>query len=192
MLDLINYEDKVFLNENTDIKDINKVKADDLNEIKTKTNLAIKLLNNLYPVGAIYMSFNDINPSTFIGGTWERIQNVFLLGASSTYEAGSTGGEATHALTINEMPSHNHNITGKLARSEASSGNNYNLEKQRFVVGRNKFSNSNTSATNSSASFINVSDVETSTMLGISSTGKGQAHNNMPPYLAVYMWKRIS
>ena len=61
-----------------------------------------------YPVGAIYMSVNDHNPGDIFGGEWEQIQDVFLLGCGSLYENGSKGGEATHKLTINEMPSHNH------------------------------------------------------------------------------------
>jgi len=96
------------------------------------------------------------------GGTWERIQDTFLLAAGSTYAAGSTGGEATHTLTVDEMPSHSHNISvGK----DAASGN---AQWRPFSWGGGT---------------------------GQSSTqpiGGGQAHNNMPPYLAVYVWKRTA
>ena len=61
-----------------------------------------------YPVGSIYMSVNSTSPATLFSGSWQRIQDRFLLCAGSTYAAGSTGGEATHKLTIDEMPSHSH------------------------------------------------------------------------------------
>ena len=62
------------------------------------------LLNLVYPVGSIYMSANATSPASFLGGSWERIQGRFLLAASSSYTAGSTGGEATHTLTEAELP----------------------------------------------------------------------------------------
>lgn len=147
----------------------------------------------VYPVGSIYMSVNNTNPATLFGfGTWEQIQDTFLLAAGSTYTAGATGGEATHTLTVDEIPSHNHKITGKIARSEASSGNLYTVSNQRFLLGKYKFSNNNVSATDDTAAFINVSDLNTQTMIGIDNKGGGQEHNNMPPYLTVYMWKRTA
>ena len=50
------------------------------------------------------MSLEPTDPATLFGGTWERIQGRFLLAASDEYEAGSSGGEATHKLTVSEMP----------------------------------------------------------------------------------------
>ena len=61
-----------------------------------------------YPVGSIYLSVNSTNPGTIFGGTWEQIKDRFLLACGSTYSNGSTGGEAKHTLTTNEMPSHSH------------------------------------------------------------------------------------
>ena len=66
------------------------------------------MLDNVWPVGSIYMSVNSTNPGTLFGGTWTQLQNRFLLGAGSSYTNGATGGEATHTLTTNEMPSHKH------------------------------------------------------------------------------------
>lgn len=84
------------------------------------------LINLIYPVGAIYISTNSTSPQTLFGGTWQQIQDTFLLAAGSTYTAGDTGGNATHThgyahthttpatttdshtLTIAEMPSHMH------------------------------------------------------------------------------------
>lgn len=70
------------------------------------------LLDKIYPVGSVYMSVNKVSPASFLGGTWEQIKDRFLLGAGDTYAAGNTGGEAAHALTIGEMPQHNHSYSG--------------------------------------------------------------------------------
>jgi microcystin-dependent protein len=66
---------------------------------------------DIYPVGSIYMSVNNVNPSTMFGGTWEQIKDKFLLACGDTYNNGATGGEANHTLTSNEIPSHNHSYT---------------------------------------------------------------------------------
>lgn len=66
------------------------------------------LIDSIYPVGSIYMSVNSTNPQTLFGGTWQRIQGRFLFAADSKHAAGSTGGEETHQLTVDEMPSHTH------------------------------------------------------------------------------------
>ena len=118
------------------------------------------LLNLAYPVGSIYMSANATSPASFLGGSWERIQGRFLLAASSSYTAGSTGGEATHTLTEAELPE----ISGVFSRSNPIPAPT-NTEK---------------SSTNTRNSTVNMS------------FGSGQAHNNMPPYLAVYVWKRTA
>lgn len=122
----------------------------------------------VYPVGAIYMSTVATNPSTLFGfGTWKRIQDTFLLAAGSTYSAGSTGGEATHTLTNSEIPSHNHAIF----YPNASAGNNS------APIGYPK--------ADSKSSYLAVGSYT-------GDDGGGHAHNNMPPYLAVYVWKRTA
>ena len=115
-----------------------------------------------YPVGAIYLSVTDVNPAALFGGTWERIGGRFLLGADSTYAAGSTGGEAEHTLTIDEMPRHNHEID-------------------------------NLNASGSATPFMTVQAQDKKGFGGNVQTmyaGGNQPHNNLPPYLAVYMWRR--
>ena len=77
------------------------------------------ILLSVYPVGSIYKSTNSMSPAELFGGTWERIKDQFLLASGDTYAAGSTGGEATHTLTTNEMPSHSH---------EYINGVNYNKD----------------------------------------------------------------
>ena len=125
------------------------------------------VLDNVYPIGSIYMNVNSTNPGTLFGGTWEQIQGKFLLGMSSSYPAGSQGGEASHTLTVSEMPNHTHSIIGYSA-----SGNDY------------------------SGSDADLSFNYNNTMVGWSgrtaSAGGNQAHNNMPPYISVYIWKRTA
>lgn len=119
----------------------------------------------IYPVGSIYMSVNSTSPATLFGGTWEQIEDRFLLSAGDTYTAGSTGGEATHTLTVNEMPSHNHSAWLNGGGSISGYGLDYTY-------------------TNECRSY-DGSDI-------IDNKGGGQAFNIMPPYLAVYVWKRTA
>ena len=133
---------------------------------QNKTNVSITPFDiyNLYPVGSIYMSVNSTNPSNYFGGTWEQIKDTFLLACGDNYSAGTTGGEATHTLTIEEMPRHNHDI------EMTSGGVAYQIERVPFG-NQSVWGNSN---------------------LPIKPTGGSQPHNNMPPYLAVYVWKRVA
>ena len=156
------------------------VNATNLNKMDVGIANAVKksdLLNLIYPVGSIYISVNSTNPANLFGGTWEQIKDRFLLACGSTYNAGATGGEATHRLTQDEMPNHKHARIMGLSDSQVlhfvSSAGKTSL--QASVI---------TNTGNTNADF----DGEAST----SYTGGGQAHNNMPPYLAVFMWKRIS
>lgn len=68
------------------------------------------IIDLIYPVGSIYMSVNYFDPATIFGGKWERLMDKFLLGSGAIYASGQEGGEATHKLTIDEMPSHSHPI----------------------------------------------------------------------------------
>ena len=124
--------------------------------------------DSVYPVGSIYMSTNSTSPATLFGGTWERIQDMFLIGASNFYEPGSIGGEASHTLTTNEMPAHTH---------KASTNAGY------YAFGG---TSTNTGPAQGNGYRTSFASIDTA------SAGSGQAHNNMPPYLAVYMWKRTA
>ena len=137
------------------------------------------VLDNVYPVGSIYMNVNSTNPGTLFGGTWEQIQGRFLLGMSSSYPAGSTGGEAAHTLTTSEMPSHKGHLSAGV--------------KGPFGTGNYEgYLNSNvmTSYPGKSRGW----DVHSGNEIipTSESVGGGQAHNNMPPYLSVYIWKRTA
>lgn len=90
---------------------------------------------HIYPVGSIYMSVNSTSPATLFGGTWQQLQNRFLIGASSTYAVNATGGATSVSytpagsnsggavqnttLTVNQIPSHNHTFTGSGNAAEA-------------------------------------------------------------------------
>ncbi len=145
------------------------------------------VIDLIYPVGAIYLSVNNVNPSTLFGGTWEQVKDRFLLGAGNTYSNGSTGGASTVTLTANQMPSHthtqasctnpgNHSHTIPNVRSPSSSGSGAYFES--WPGG----SNSRTHNTNGSGSHTHT--------ITLNYTGGSQAHENMPPYLVVFMWKR--
>lgn len=117
-----------------------------------------------YPVGAIYLSVTDANPAALFGGTWERIGGRFLLGADDTYAAGSTGGGATRTLTVDEMPKHNHETDNLNAAGNATPYMTVRAQDKKGYGG-------------------NVQTMY---------AGGGKARNDMPPYLAVHMWRRVS
>ena len=117
------------------------------------------------PVGCLYMSFESTSPATLFGGSWTQLKDRFLLSVGDTYKsAGLTGGEADHTLTVAEMPSHRHGASeGQFHAYTGSNGAD-------TVSGGTNFKSIQYTAY----------------------AGGGGAHNNMPPYLAVYMWKRIA
>lgn len=130
------------------------------------------LLDMVYPVGSIYLSVSGTDPQTLFGGTWARLEDVFLLAAGAKHAAGSTGGEESHILTETEIAPHKHAMAYGPESSASSTGFSYGI-----AAG---------SATNSAGGRGYASN------LGTFSAGGGQPHNNMPPYLAVYTWKRTA
>jgi len=150
----------------------------DLTTIYSKgtTTLKTLIVNLVYPVGAIYLAVNNRSPATLFGGTWVQLQNRFLLGAGTSYTNGATGGSATHTLTVSEMPDHNHK---NMTRGAVLNWDN-NTSGQHYFGHQYK-----------SASFGSSNAFDLSSSY-VSSVGGGQKHNNMPPYLVVYMWKRTA
>lgn len=157
------------------------------------------LLDRTYPVGSIYMSVNSTEPSTLFGGTWERLEGRFLIGAGTNdvinsnqeygnlghgdpnFEGGETGGEYRHQLNTTEMPEHNHDT------NDWTMVVNKNAERIPTDIGAQCINGvistnivPNTRATKN----------EDGNRTGL--TGGDGKHNNMPPYLAVYMWKRTA
>ena len=127
------------------------------------------IIDIVYPVGSIYMSVNAADPSKLFSGTsWEKLEGRFLLGSSSTYTNGATGGEATHTLTAVEMPTHRHSIY--------------------YPNAGGPYGDANISYPEGSG----VNKTWQAEMCKTEIAGDGVAHNNMPPYLVVNMWKRTS
>ena len=132
------------------------------------SNIGSITFDDIYPVGSIYMSVNSTNPRNLFGGTWTQLKDRFLLGAGSTYTNGSTGGEASHTLTVNEMPSHSH---GQYVTVSSGGSLSANCDYDVYSSGKARKSAQNVST---------------------DTAGGGNSHNNMPPYLVVYMWQRTS
>jgi hypothetical protein len=124
-----------------------------------------EFINTIYPVGSIYMSANETSPETLFGGKWEQIKDRFLLGAGDTYAAGSIGGEESHKLELYEIPNHRHCILNH-------NSNGANLDTSPVLLGEARTGWEGAAFT--------------------SFEGGGLPHNNMPPYLAVHIWKRVS
>ncbi len=161
-----------------------------VNSITTSTGNGLDLtevFNNVYPVGAIYLSVTSTSPSVLFGGTWEQISDKFLLGASSTYPVGTTGGSISHSHTI---PAHNH-ILGDSGYAKLTLNENYIY--QREVSGTSEMNYRKTL----NSSYSGVTNTRNfGTALGGTTNNSNQltssTTNNIPPYLTVYMWKRIS
>ena len=149
--------------------------------------------DRIYPVGSIYMSVNAASPAVLFGGTWERIKDTFLLSAGDAYAAGATGGEAAHTLTVDEMPNHDHAVYGMRASHTLNTRNRLVLQDDGNMV---VYSSSNAVKFNASSTETSGSVSYRAWQAGIDGTsgnkGGDQAHNNMPPYLAVYVWKRTA
>ena len=124
-----------------------------------------RLLDTVWPVGSLYLSASEISPETLFGGTWQRVKDRFLLAAGDVYAPGETGGEAQHTLTKAEMPAHTHgyDFTGQSDVTGVTAIRLYDADGR-----RNEYQGASASA------------------------GGGAAHNNMPPYLAVYVWRRTA
>lgn len=146
------------------------------------------LLDMVYPVGSIYLSVNAADPQTLFGGTWARLEDVFLLAAGAEHAAGSTGGEEMHTLTVGEMPSHgNHLMQGRMYQELAdNASNDSSYRSNTLYLGKNVFAS--TGNINRGWKDWNGGEMYPAGTL----KGGGNPHNNMPPYLAVYTWKRTA
>ena len=117
-----------------------------------------------YPVNSIYISYSHTSPAELFGGTWTRIEDRFLWGCKSTESIGATGGESAHTLAVDEIPSHSHPFISTNEYSSTSGGWN--------------------------APAWGPGSKTTAAITGF--TGGGAAHNNMPPYIQVSIWRRIA
>lgn len=78
--------------------------TDAQNQITTLDQGLANVWNDIYPVGAVYLSFTGENPAVLFGGTWEPVQNRMLMSAGSAYPAGSTGGNSSVTLSAGNIP----------------------------------------------------------------------------------------
>lgn len=138
------------------------------------------LLDKLFPIGAVYITYNDNNPGNFLGGTWERFgQGRTLVGegtgndgsTSMSFTTGSVGGEYYHQLAYSEMPAHGHEIgiwdtSGSLKTSPWEFMTIYGSH-------------------HSDGQSHNVNSVH------INGSGDNIPHNNVQPYLVVFFWRRV-
>lgn len=134
--------------------------------------------NSQHPVGSIYISTSStFNPQTVWGGTWRKTADGrCLIGANDTYPLGSTGGEAAHYLTGNEMPPHDH-----------SGGKVYDYKLSNIGISRSAIDKDSEQFL-----YIDQTSSSSSEILKTNNAGGGASHNNMQPYLAVYIWERTA
>lgn len=155
------------------------------------------IINLVYPVGAIYLSTSAVSPGTLFGGTWERLENRMLIGAGSSYNVGSTGG-STDAVLV----SHAHGIP---TLSGTATGGNHTHVASRNLWAQLGGYGQVTPAQSGGANMANIvgrgdflgysGSLTMSVTINASNTysrGESGSGKNMPPYLAVYMWKRTA
>lgn len=154
-----------------------------------------EVIDLIYPIGSIYISVNNVNPSTLFGGTWTQLKDKFLIGTGDTYSNGTTGGASSikytpagtnkngavqsHILTIDEIPSHNHTLRAK--ENPSGLGDGYVACAYGY-----DYKNSSIAINNAGGGKGHTHGFTQPTFTGTQAT-----LNTMPPYLAVYMWKRI-
>ena len=177
-----------------------------------------------YPVGSVFANFNPIHPAVILGGgEWEKLpEGIFLMSAGDTYEAGSTGGEAEHTLTEEEMPAHDHEGSVSISGTTGSGGSHshngsttaagdhrHNIRANKndganstttFADGYNgldyyipsEYAGSHSHSVSIDSGGSHSHSFSASDSFTTDEAGSGQAHNNMPPYLALHMWRRIA
>lgn len=132
-------------------------------------------VQGMYEIGDLYLTLNpNSDPAKRFGGTWEKVEEAFLFGASENYAVGTTGGEKEVTLIADQMPKHNHGGYVKVTNSSA-------LALDGESGGGNNFVVQISAVTNNATRFAEID-----------SQGGDRPHNNMPPYIAVYIWRRIA
>lgn len=161
---------------------------DGINSISEELdNFRNTFLNLVYPIGAVYLSLSSTNPGTLFGGTWEQLKDRFLLGTGDSYSADSTGGAATHT--------HNYGLQyGGYYRSVSLESNTnagiltYDTNNTISLVSGGVSQGTLEGPINQNA----INSMTTVSMAHYRQTANTSYTNNMPPYLTVYMWKRVS
>ena len=166
-----------------------------LDELYDIADFKQEVKDMLYPLGSIYISVSGTNPSQLFGGTWVSFGMGRTLLGVGTVEANDNdhngnvsdgekvisrveakGGEYAHTLSINEMPNHSHRTTIGYARA-------YSNEKGFGLV---------KGTSNGFVDRVAIISPNYNYELPVGSVGGSVEHNNVQPYISVYMWKRIS
>lgn len=167
-----------------DLKNDIKTLSSQITNNTTSSNMFLKV----YPVGSIYISTSSENPGNIYGGTWEEYgKGRTLVGVDETNKNFSTvekiGGEETHILTIDEMPSHNH-----VERMFLDQSGYFEVKPAGYAYYKHSTQSSNVIGwTNTQLSNINYWKIGDT-----ADKGGSQAHNNLQPYITTYMWKRTA
>ena len=168
-----------------------------------ENNDELNFIDMIYPVGSIYMSVNNVNPSILFGGYWEQIKDKFLLSAGENYSGGSTGGSSTVSLTKSQMPRHTHTQNQHQHKVNRTDGQfvtrdgtkTAGIGEKGASSGTHHYSPSIASDDNWWGTEYTANTTATNQYTGgtdsTQSESNGSAHENMPPYLVVYIWKRI-
>lgn len=201
---------------------VNNELTQKVEDIQLNNNISlVNIIDLIRPIGSLYWSENNTNPSTiYPGTTWVQITDTFIVAAGSTYEAGSSYGAASHThtsaahthttgnhtLTIDEMPQHYHLMAGTFAKSEhVDKGPYWVNQNQRYLMAGHNLTNIDVGS-DSTSSRIFAGDLEDRPITDY--TGTGGAHNhgdtglttpgdtgsssNIPPSIAMYCWKRTA
>lgn len=141
------------------------------------------VINIMYPVGSIYMSVNSVNPSTLFGGTWEKIEDRFLVATGTTFNLGQSGGskDAVVVSHTHTQAAHKHDYGYKLWGTKSGSA-----EPGAQISGSGKYY-----AATSNNDYKWLADMS-SEQPAINNSGVDGTDKNLPPYLAVNMWKRTA
>lgn len=148
------------------------------------------------PVGSYFLTETEDDPNVLFGGKWEQVKGRFIFACDSSHPAGTTGGEASHQLTVDEFPQHTHKVA-VFTGGDGDAGDYYT----------SYFSPDGRSASTSTenAKLWHIWKSGANKTWGINNdfsgtgdpagnalpTGGNQPHNNMPPYIAAYCWKRV-
>lgn len=140
----------------------------------------INIFDLIYPIGSVYISEKATDPSTLFGGKWERIKGKVIVGVDENdidfKTVNKTGGEKSHTLTKSEMPRHYHDVVDMKSNYLASYQTNVGWGDNWFMPCDTTSKNPPTDRTYYATQY----------------QGESQAHNNLQPYISLYMWKRIS
>lgn len=168
---------------------VNSITANNIGGESTTDNQSI--CNLIYPVGSIYMSVNEVEPSTLFGGTWEKLKDRFLLGSGDTFSNGATGGNSETTLTVANLPKHSHSFS---ATTNSSGNHTHTIAGiAGRVAGNWNGVVASANCSDRAWSTCNTTGNHTHTVSGnTNEVGNGDKFDNKPPYLVVNIWKRTA